>query len=81
MRSGNSSFCYVLAALLITCSHLCLQGRLMAQEARTMSKSVAPTPPMGWNTWDYGLRIFAIVFRQRILLPVHRETSVRNSIA
>ena len=58
MRLGNSSFCYVMAALLIACNLLCLQSKLTEQEARTVSKLVAPTPPMGWNSWDsYGLRI------------------------
>ena len=67
MRSGNSSFCYVMAALLIAGNLLCLQGKLMAQGARTMSKLVAPTPPMGWNSWDsYGLRINEQQFRENV---------------
>jgi hypothetical protein len=66
MRSGNSSFCYVMAALLIAGSLLC-QGKLMAQEARTMRRLVAPTPPMGWNSWDsYGLRINEQQFRENV---------------
>lgn len=67
MRSGNSSFCYVAAALLIVGNLLCLQGMLPAQETHTMSKVLAPTPPMGWNTWDsYGLRINKQQFRENL---------------
>jgi hypothetical protein len=56
-----------MAALLIVCNLLCLQGKLTAQEARTMSKLVAPTPPMGWNSWDsYGLRINEQQFRENV---------------
>ena len=67
MRLGNSSFCYVAAALLIVGSLQCLQATLMAQESRTKSKVLAPTPPMGWNSWDsYGLRIDEQQFRENV---------------
>jgi alpha-galactosidase len=66
MRSSNSSFCYLMAALLIA-GNLCLQRKLVAQETRTMSRVVAPTPPMGWNSWDsYGLRINEQQFRENV---------------
>jgi len=56
-----------MAVLLIACNPLCLQGKLTAQEARMMSKLVAPTPPMGWNSWDsYGLRINEQQFRENV---------------
>lgn len=67
MRSGNSSFSYRAAALLIVGSILCLPGMLLAQENHTMSKVLAPTPPMGWNSWDsYGLRINEQQFRENV---------------
>jgi len=67
MRSGNSSFCHVIAMLLIVGSVLCLQGMLLAQETHTLSKVLAPTPPMGWNSWDsYGLRINEQQFRENV---------------
>jgi alpha-galactosidase len=67
VRSGNSSFCFLMAALLFACNLLCLQSKLTAQEARTMTKLVAPTPPMGWNSWDsYGLRINEQQFRENV---------------
>ena len=62
MRSGSSSFCYVAAALLIVANLLFLQATLVAQ-----SKVLAPTPPMGWNSWDsYGLRINEQQFRENV---------------
>ena len=67
MRSGNSSFRYVVGALLIVGTLLCLQATLMAQESRTKSKVLAQTPPMGWNSWDsYGLRINERQFRENV---------------
>lgn len=67
MRSGNSSLCYMMAVLLIACNLLCRQSKLTAQEARPMTKLVAPTPPMGWNSWDsYGLRINEQQFRESV---------------
>ena len=46
---------------------LCLQTTLMAQESRTVSKVLAQTPPMGWNSWDsYGLRINEQQFRENV---------------
>jgi alpha-galactosidase len=72
MRSGNSSFRYVMATLLIAGNLLCLQSKGTSQETRTMSnasmsKVLAPTPPMGWNSWDsYGLRIDEQQFRENV---------------
>lgn len=67
MRSGNSSFYYVMAALLIACNLICPQSKLAAQKAGNRSKSVALTPPMGWNSWDsYGLRIDEQQFRENV---------------
>ncbi|MBV8728631.1 MAG: glycoside hydrolase family 27 protein [Acidobacteriia bacterium] len=41
-----------------------LAGPLNAQEIRAGTKMLAPTPPMGWNSWDsYGLRINEEQFR------------------
>jgi len=66
MRSSNFSFCSLIPALLIA-GNLCLQCKAAAQETRTMSKLVAPTPPMGWNSWDsYGLRINEQQFRENV---------------
>lgn len=59
MRSGSSTSCCVAAALLIVGILLCLQATLMAQESRTMSKALAQTPPMGWNSWDYVIPFFS----------------------
>jgi alpha-galactosidase len=67
VRSANSSFSCRAAALLIVGNLLCLQGMLLAQETHTMSKVLAPTPPMGWNSWDsYGLRISEQQFRENV---------------
>jgi alpha-galactosidase len=67
MRSGNSSFCNLMATVSIVGSLLCLQGVLLAQQTHTLSKVLAPTPPMGWNSWDsYGLRINEQQFRENV---------------
>ena len=67
MRSGTTSFCYVAVALLIVGTLLGLPARLTAQQSRTMSKVLAQTPPMGWNSWDsYGLRINEQQFRHNV---------------
>src|SRR5579863_9382201 len=67
VRSGNSSFRYVVAAPLIVGYLLCLQATPMAQESRTKSMVLAQTPPMGWNSWDsYGLRINERQFRENV---------------
>src|SRR5664280_628789 len=67
MRSVNSSFCCVIATLLIAGNLLCPQGVLLAQETHTMSEVLAQTPPMGWNSWDsYGLRINEQQFRENV---------------
>jgi alpha-galactosidase len=40
---------------------------LKAQETRDAKKVLAPTPPMGWNSWDsYGLRINEQQFRDNV---------------
>lgn len=42
-------------------------GALHAQEIRAAMKVLAPTPPMGWNSWDsYGLRIDEPRFRDNV---------------
>ena len=43
---------------------LCLPGTIAAQRSDTVKETLAPTPPMGWNSWDsYGLRINEQQFR------------------
>jgi alpha-galactosidase len=67
MRSGNSSLRYLTAALLIACNLFFPPNTLTAQETLNTSKSVAPTPPLGWNSWDsYGLRINEQQFRDNV---------------
>jgi len=67
MRSWNSLFGYVIATLLIVGNPLCLQGVLLAQQIPSVSGVLAPTPPMGWNSWDsYGLRIDEQQFRENV---------------
>jgi len=41
-----------MAALLIAGNLLFLQSKVTAQESRDKTKSIAPTPPMGWNSWN-----------------------------
>jgi alpha-galactosidase len=42
-------------------------GLLEAQGSRAAKKLLAPTPPMGWNSWDaYGLRIGEQQFRDNV---------------
>ncbi|HKU28789.1 MAG TPA: hypothetical protein VJQ54_25180, partial [Candidatus Sulfotelmatobacter sp.] len=52
-------------AMLIAGCVLCSWGVTTGQGARSTNKKViAPTPPMGWNSWDsYGLRINEQQFR------------------
>jgi hypothetical protein len=46
---------------------LCLCGLLLAQPTRTENKTLAPAPPMGWNSWDsYGMRIDERQFRDNV---------------
>ena len=46
---------------------LCLGGILTAQQTDESKKVLAPTPPMGWNSWDsYGLRIDEQQFRDNV---------------
>lgn len=51
--------------MLIAGCILCFLGMLAGRETRsTKKKVIAPTPPMGWNSWDsYGLRINEQQFR------------------
>ena len=55
---------WIKAMLIVGCI-LCSLGTMTAQETRsTKKKVIAPTPPMGWNSWDsYGLRINEQQFR------------------
>ena len=42
-------------------------GAPRAQDARAAGNLLAPTPPMGWNSWDsYGLRINEQQFRDNV---------------
>lgn len=46
---------------------ICLCGLLLAQRTRAGNGTLAPTPPMGWNSWDsYGLRIDEQQFRDNV---------------
>jgi alpha-galactosidase len=46
---------------------LCPPGELQAQGASATKKVLAPTPAMGWNSWDsYGLRINEQQFRDNV---------------
>lgn len=55
---------WIKAMLIVGCI-LCSLGTMTGQETRSAKKKViAPTPPMGWNSWDsYGLRINEHQFR------------------
>jgi alpha-galactosidase len=65
VRERDSSLYFVMAALLIAGNLLFLQSKVTAQESRDKTKSIAPTPPMGWNSWDsYGLHINEQQFRK-----------------
>ena len=67
MRSRNSLLHYVAVALMVACNVFVLPSRVAAQQVRNATKSVAPTPPMGWNSWDsYGLRINEQQFRDNV---------------
>src|SRR5512146_796412 len=60
---------YAIGMLLIAVSLLYLQGMLSAQTVNKPAdkKVLAPTPPMGWNSWDsYGLRINEQQFRDNV---------------
>ena len=54
--------------MLIAGCVLCSWAVMAGQEARSTNKKViAPTPPMGWNSWDsYGLRIDEKQFRDNV---------------
>src|SRR5579859_2677697 len=44
-----------------------LAGLLASVEAQVPKGGVAPTPPMGWNSWDaYGLTIDEAQFRDNV---------------
>lgn len=63
LRSSTPGLLLLLATL--------LAGNVHAQEAETpmhsKSELVAPTPPMGWNSWDaYGLTIDEAQFRANV---------------
>lgn len=67
MKLSECTCACLAAALLIVGSLLCPQATLGAQESSAKSKVLAPTPPMGWNSWDsYGLRIDEQQFRQNV---------------
>jgi alpha-galactosidase len=67
VRARNFSFHFVTAAFLIAGNLLFFQSEVTAQETRDRTKSIAPTPPMGWNSWDsYGLRINEQQFRENV---------------
>ena len=55
-------------AILIASCLLCAWGMVAGQETRSTNEHViAPTPPMGWNSWDsYGLRINEQQFRENV---------------
>jgi alpha-galactosidase len=58
---------YSMRMLLILGCVLCTQVGLSAQQAGAGKKVLAPTPPMGWNSWDsYGLRINEQQFRDNV---------------
>lgn len=67
MRSKTFSFGCAVAALLLA-FHLSGASReTAAQEPASKGKLIAPTPPMGWNSWDsYGLRINEQQFRENV---------------
>jgi alpha-galactosidase len=45
----------------------CPPNAMQAQEIHAAKKVLAPTPPMGWNSWDsYGLRIDEQQFRDNV---------------
>jgi len=53
--------------LLVTGLFLYPLGALEAQGSSAMKNTLAPTPPMGWNSWDsYGLRITEQQFRDNV---------------
>src|SRR5438876_12424029 len=54
--------------ILIAGCVLCSWGILRGQEAHAAkTKVLAPTPPMGWNSWDsYGVRIDEKQFRDDV---------------
>ena len=58
---------WIKATLIAGCV-LCSWGVVPGQETRPANKKViAPTPPMGWNSWDsYGLRIGEQEFRDNV---------------
>jgi len=68
MKAGKFLRCrYAIGILLIACQFLCLSAMLTAQEGHSAKKLIAPTPPMGWNSWDsYGLRINEQQFRANV---------------
>ena len=65
MKAGKSSLYFAMSALLGTCIVLFSQRELSGQGTRDKTRTVAPMPPMGWNSWDsYGLRINEKQFRE-----------------
>jgi alpha-galactosidase len=58
---------YAMPALLIACFVSGSLGMLNAQPYPAGNQVLAPTPPMGWNSWDsYGLRINEQQFRENV---------------
>jgi len=57
-----------IAMLLFAVSAFCSSITLRAQQIRPADEAMmAPTPPMGWNSWDsYGLRINEQQFREHV---------------
>ncbi len=55
---------YAIGGLLLACQMLSLPGATAADKAK---RTLAPTPPMGWNSWDsHGLRIDEAQFRANV---------------
>jgi alpha-galactosidase len=53
--------------MLVAGCFLCSFGMMAVQEIRSTKNVIAPTPPMGWNSWDsYGLRINEQQFRDNV---------------
>jgi hypothetical protein len=66
VKSGKLFQLRYLAAVLLTFL-LCSPGILTAQQTGASKKIIAPTPPLGWNSWDsYGMRINEQQFRDNV---------------
>ena len=65
--SKTSQFKTAIGMLLFIAYFICMSGIVRAQEGSPEKKVLAPTPPMGWNSWDsYGLRINEQQFRDNV---------------